>query len=205
MSGALADRLRERILSGAEPPDRPLRQDAIAAELGVSKIPLREAMARLEREGLVRAEPNRGWFVRPLDAAEAQEVFALRLRLEPELAAFGSTQADEAEQTAARAALSSLERAQDSDRGAANRAFHLALARPAGRPVTFDIVERLHVLADRYVRKHLEPQGRDARADAEHRALLDAWLARDGGAVAALLTDHVARTLDDLERQLKAE
>ena len=132
-------------------------------------------------------------------------LFALRLKLEPELAAIGSTQADEAEQAAARAALSSLERAQGRDRGGANRAFHLALVRPAGRPVTFDIVERLHVLADRYVRKHLEPQGRDARADAEHRALLDAWLARDGGAVAALLTDHVARTLDDLERQLKAE
>jgi DNA-binding GntR family transcriptional regulator len=204
VSAALADTLRERILSGAAAPDLPLRQDAIAAELGVSKIPLREAMARLEREGLVRAEPNRGWFVRPLDAAEAREVFALRLKLEPELAALGSARADEAERAAARAAFSSLERAADRDRGAANRAFHLALVRPADRPVGFDIVERLHVLADRYVRKHLEPHGRDERADAEHRALLDAWLARDGAPVEALLTDHIARTLDDLERQLKA-
>ena len=61
MSAAIADMLRERILSGAAAPDLPLRQDAIAAELGVSKIPLREAMARLEREGLVRAEPMRTW------------------------------------------------------------------------------------------------------------------------------------------------
>lgn len=201
---ALADRLRERILSGAEAPDRPLRQDTIAAELGVSKIPLREAMARLEREGLVRAEPNRGWFVRPLDAAEAREVFALRLKLEPELVAVAASAADEAARARARTVFASLERARDSDRGAANRAFHLALVRPADRPVTFDIVERLHVLADRYVRKHLEPQGRDARADAEHRVLLDAWLARDGAQVEALLTDHIAGTLDDLERQLKS-
>ena len=201
---ALADLLRERILSGAEAPGRPLRQDAIAAELGVSKIPLREAMARLEREGLVRAEPNRGWFVRPLDAAEAREVFALRLRLEPELAAIAATEADDTGRTAARATFSSLERAADQDRGAANRAFHLALVRPTNRPVTFDIVERLHVLADRYVRKHLEPQGRDERADAEHRALLETWLARDGSKVEALLADHIARTLDDLEAQLKA-
>lgn len=201
MSG-LADLLRERILSGAEAPDQPLRQDAIAAELGVSKIPLREAMARLEREGLVRAEPNRGWFVRPLDAAEAREVFELRLSLEPELAAIAAAEADEADRAAARAAFSSLERAEDRDRGAANRAFHLALVRPADRQVTFDIVERLHVLADRYVRKHLEPQGRDARADAEHRALLEAWLARDGEAVASQLRDHIARTLADLELQL---
>lgn len=204
MSATLADRLRERILSGAAAPDLPLRQDAIAAELGVSKIPLREAMARLEHEGLVRAEPNRGWFVRPLDAAEAREVFALRLKLEPELAALASCEAGDPERAAASAAFSSLERAADRDRGAANRAFHLALVSPAGRPVTFDIVERLHVLADRYVRKHLEPRGRDARADAEHRTLLDAWCARDREAVASLLTDHIARTLDDLERQLKA-
>jgi DNA-binding GntR family transcriptional regulator len=201
---ALADLLRERILSGAEAPGRPLRQDAIAAELGVSKIPLREAMARLEREGLVRAELNRGWFVRPLDAAEAREVFALRLRLEPELVAIAAIHAGDAEQAAASAAFSSLERATDCDRGAANRAFHLALVLPADRPVTFDIVERLHVLADRYVRKHLEPQGRDERADSEHRALLHAWLARDAAAVEALLADHIARTLDDLEAQLKA-
>ena len=202
MSAALADRLRERILSGAAAPDLPLRQDAIAAELGVSKIPLREAMARLEHEGLVRAEPNRGWFVRPLDAAEAREVFELRLTLEPELAALAATRADDAQRAAASLAFSSLERAADLDRGAANRAFHLALVRPAGRPVTLDIVERLHVLADRYVRKHLEPRGRDARADAEHRALLDAWLARDGQAVASQLRDHIAETLTDLETQL---
>lgn len=202
---ALADRLRERILSGTDAPDQPLRQDAIAAELGVSKIPLREAMARLEREGLVRAEPNRGWFVRPLDAAEAHEVFELRLSLEPELAAIAAADAEEADRAAAAEALAGLERAAAPERGAANRAFHLSLVRPADRQVTFDIVERLHVLSDRYVRKHLEPQGRDERADAEHRALLDAWLARDGATVEALLTDHIARTLDDLDRQLKSD
>ncbi len=67
----LADLLRERILAGQAEPGRPVRQDALAAELGVSKIPLREAMARLEQEGLLRSETNRGYFVRPLSAAEA--------------------------------------------------------------------------------------------------------------------------------------
>ena len=200
MSRALADILRERILSGDAAPERPLRQDAIAAELGVSKIPLREAMARLEREGLVRAEPNRGWFVRPLSAAEASEVYALRLQLEPELAALAATRASEAEREAARTALELLERG--GEVGALNRAFHLALVRPAGRPVTFDIVERLHILSDRYVRKHLESLGRDARAQSEHRAILTAWLARDRKAVARLLKDHIGETRDDLEGQL---
>ncbi len=57
----LADRIftivRERIIAGAIPADRAIRQDALAAELGVSKIPLREAMARLEQEGLLEGSP----------------------------------------------------------------------------------------------------------------------------------------------------
>ncbi|HEX8216651.1 MAG TPA: GntR family transcriptional regulator, partial [Allosphingosinicella sp.] len=73
----LVDQVRDRILSGAVGEGRPVRQDALAAELGISKIPLREALARLEQEGLVRAEANRGFFVRALSAGEAEEVYAL--------------------------------------------------------------------------------------------------------------------------------
>jgi DNA-binding GntR family transcriptional regulator len=201
----LADVLRERILAGQAEPGRPIRQDALAAELGVSKIPLREAMARLEQEGLLTSEANRGWFVRPLCADEAREIYKLRLTLEPELAADAAVAADDAERRAAMSALDALERATSGHGaavGALNRAYHLALARPARQPVTFDIVERLHVLADRYVAKHLEPGGRDARANAEHRAMLEAWLKRDKAQVAALLRGHLGATLEDLERQL---
>jgi DNA-binding GntR family transcriptional regulator len=204
----LAELLRERILAGLAEPGRPLRQDALAAEFGVSKIPLREAMARLEHEGLLRAEANRGWFVRPLSAEEAREIYALRLTLEPELARVATAEADDDERSAAKTALETLEQATSAHGasvGAFNRAFHLALVRPARRPITFDMVERLHVLADRYVRKHLEPLGRDMRANEEHRGLLDAWLKRDGDRVATLLRAHLQQTLDDLERQLEIE
>ncbi|HEX9933032.1 MAG TPA: GntR family transcriptional regulator [Allosphingosinicella sp.] len=199
------DRVRDRILSGAVPAGRPLRQDALAAELGVSKIPLREALGRLEQEGLVRAEANRGFFVRALSAAEAEEVYALRLTLEPEAAAAGALAARDSERDEAEAAVEALEQAIDAHSpavGALNRAFHLALVRPAGREVTADILSRLHVLSERYVRMHLEPRGRDEEANAEHRALLSAWLARDGDAVAALSRAHLGRALEDLRRQL---
>ena len=151
----------------------------------MSKIPLREAMARLEQEGLVRAEANRGWFVRPLDAAEAREVFALRLELEPDLAALAAAQRAIEAAGGGRRAAGALDSPAWSARRIATGAPPTAPSTSLwsarrGRPVTFDIVERLHILAERYVRKHLEPRGRDARADAEHRALLDAWLARDG-------------------------
>jgi DNA-binding GntR family transcriptional regulator len=68
--------------------------------------------------------------------------------------------------------------------------------------LTVRIVERLQVLAERYVRRHLEPAGRIDRARLEHSALLAAWLKRDGTAVAKLTRHHVARTLSDLKLQL---
>lgn len=206
---ALSDRLietvRDRLLAGRPGPGEPVRQDTLAAELGVSKIPLREALARLEEEGLLRSELNRGWFVAPLSDAEAREVFALRLMLEPGTAAQAAVMAGDAEQAEAIAALASLDAAVAAHAahvGALNRAFHLALVRPARRPLTVDILQKLHVISERYVRKHLEPQGRDARATGEHRALLEAWLARDRPTVAALLHAHVGQALDDLKRQL---
>ncbi|MFO4963667.1 GntR family transcriptional regulator, partial [Salmonella enterica subsp. enterica serovar Derby] len=55
----------ERIVSGEIPTGAPIRQDALAADLGVSKIPLREALARLEQEGLLVSQANRGYTVRP--------------------------------------------------------------------------------------------------------------------------------------------
>ena len=208
MSGTLAEQLRERILSGAAEPGQPIRQDTLAAELGVSKIPLREALARLEEEGLLRSERNRGWFVAPLTAAEAREVYALRLTLEPHAAARASARASRREQADAVIALEALEAATTGhglEVGALNRAFHLALVRPAGQPLTFDIVQRLHIISERYVRKHLEPQGRDTRANEEHRALVEAWLARDEKTVTKLLLAHIGQTLDDLEGQLETD
>jgi DNA-binding GntR family transcriptional regulator len=205
---SVLERVRDRILSGAVPAGGPVRQDTLAAELGVSKIPLREALVRLEQEGLVRAEINRGFFVRRLSAAEAEDVYALRLKLEPDAAAAGAAAAGEADRQAAEAASAALAAAMAEGRvevGALNRAFHLALVAPSGQAVTAEILARLHVLSERYVRVHLEPGGRSARAAGEHRALLDAWMGRSLYRVRSLARDHIASTLDDLRRQLGRE
>lgn len=208
LSDQLVELVRDRILSGQVSADKPIRQDALAAELGVSKIPLREALARLEQEGLLRSQANRGFFVRQLSTAEAEEVYALRLKLEPEAVALAANRANEADRRTAVEALETLERVNGESGirvGAFNRAFHLALIRPSGLVVTTNFLERLHVLSDRYVRKHLEPLGRDERANREHTQLLDSWLARDIETVAALMREHIGQTLEDLRRQLPAE
>ncbi|MGH8079283.1 MAG: GntR family transcriptional regulator, partial [Lysobacter sp.] len=170
------------------------------------KIPLREALGRLEEQGLLSSHPNRGFFVPALTAREAEEVFALRLKIEPEAAADASLAASDDEREAARRALIALENADPDEPHASvrlNRSFHLALVLPGERPVTAQLVERLQVLAERYVRKHLEAAGRGARAASEHRAILDAWLARDTVAVNRLMAEHIVTTLHDLRGQLE--
>lgn len=197
--------VRERILSTQIPPLAPIRQELLAEELGISKIPLREALSRLEEQGLLSSHPNRGFFVPPLTSTEAEEVFALRLKIEPDAAAQASLIASDAAQDAARAAFDALERAGDDPHASVrcNRAFHLALVTPGGRHVTAQLVERLQVLAERYVRKHLEPAGREARAANEHLAILQAWLQRDAALVDQLLSTHILSTLHDLRVQLE--
>lgn len=197
--------VREWILSGALPAPAPVRQDTLARALGVSKIPLREALARLEQDGLLGSARNRGFFIRPLEATEAEEIFALRLKIEPEIVAQAAACATPPDHAAARAALEALEReieAQGSRAGILNRSFHLAMAQPAGLPLTLQMLERLHVLSERYVRKHLEPPGRDENALREHRRLLDRWTAGDAQEIARSTAAHIQATLDDLRRQL---
>ena len=206
LSDRLVDVVRDFILSGTIPSEEPIRQDALAAELRVSKIPLREALARLEQDGLVISHPNRGFFVRPMSPEEAEEVYALRLKLEPDAAAHACLIANDKDRELARQALAQFDleaAAHKPTVGASNRAFHLALVRPGGQHVTTNLVARLHVLADRYVRKHLEPNGRVLRAEAEHHEMLDAWTNRRDARVRKLITSHLTHTLGDLRSVLR--
>ena len=79
------DAVRERILRGIYPEGEPLRQDALAEELGASRIPVREALRRLEAEGLVTFNPHRGAVVSSLSLAEIEEIFEIRARIESDL------------------------------------------------------------------------------------------------------------------------
>ena len=171
VTGQLVDHLRERILAGGYAPGAALRQDVLADEFGTSKIPVREALVRLQSEGLVDIFPNRGFQVRPLVAGELREIFDLRLRMEPTAAASGCRLATEADQ----------------------------LLVPRLQPIACEILDRLHTLAQRYVQIHLQPQGRVRRAKREHAALLEAWMARKPARIRTLLGGHIQSTWDDLK------
>src|SRR5215510_12062973 len=79
---SIADSLRADILRGNLKSGQALKQDEIAAQFGVSKIPVREALVQLKAEGLVNFYPNRGAFVSEISSAEADEIYVMRIALE---------------------------------------------------------------------------------------------------------------------------
>ncbi|MGL4240316.1 MAG: GntR family transcriptional regulator, partial [Beijerinckiaceae bacterium] len=85
VSAAIAAQLRDAVLDGSYPAGAQLRQDALAASFGVSRIPVREALLQLEGEGLVQIVPHKGAVVSGLSKAEVDDVFALRGLLETRL------------------------------------------------------------------------------------------------------------------------
>lgn len=206
LSDRVFEVVREQILQGRLRNGEPIRQDALANELGISKIPLREALARLEQEGLLINHPNRGYYVQPMSRDQVDEIYALRLAIEPPAAAYASqvaTDDDRAQATTAFTALDTAAHSNLADVAVRNREFHIALVEPGRKVLTTQLVERLAVLAERYVIAHLAPAGRDARAHIEHRALFNAWLERDRRKVEKLLKEHIQGTLKDLRAQLK--
>src|SRR5438132_14032202 len=85
LTSAVADKLREEIIRGTIPEGAQLRQDAIATQYGVSRIPVREALRQLDAEGLIAIVPNRGAIVPALSPDDIGELFSIRALLEPEV------------------------------------------------------------------------------------------------------------------------
>lgn len=197
LADATSAALRERILSGRLPGGAPLRQEALAAELGVSRIPLREALRQLEAEGLVILMPHRGAVVTPMPIPQALELFELRAMVETELVSRAVARMTPADDAAVADQVERFERAVDtgdaSAWGGANWDLHCALYAPAERPVTLDVVSRLHAQSDRYLRAQLTLTNGTAAAIREHRAIAAAARRRDADLSARLIRDHILR------------
>lgn len=194
LTEAATEALRDRILGGTLPMGTPLRQEALAAELGVSRIPLREALLRLEAEGLVTMESHRGAVVASVRLDEVAELFELRATLESDLTRRAVPRLAPGDDLALDVAARSFERAVEGGAaawGEANRALHLALYRPAARPCTLEVVTRLHAQCDRLLRLQLTLTRGVARAVREHRAIVLAARARDAEGAAYLVEQHI--------------
>ena len=177
----------ERMLRGDLQPGTWLRQDDLAAQLGVSKIPVREALHRLAASDLLRFENNRGVVVPLLTAEDAAETFGLRLAIEPELLRRAVPRLTIVHLAEAELALDADGRTVTE----ANWAFHRALYQASGWTRGMAMVQGLHAAVAPYVALYTEGLGGAATSEDEHLRILQA--ARDGDAERAcsLLEVHL--------------
>lgn len=196
--------LRSDIIACRLPPGAELREPEIASRYSAGRSPVRDAMLRLEAEGLIQIVPRQFYRVSPISLRDATELFRMRRLLEPEAARDAAQNADDA-------AMALLRRAAEYPPGTdfidSNRRFHCMIAGAASSrrlaATCIDFVEQ----SDRLVRVSLgQIEGRQpGRLVDEHLAIVEAIASRDGRSAGRLLRNHIddaeARVLAALRRQ----
>jgi DNA-binding GntR family transcriptional regulator len=194
-------KLRDAILNGVFQPGQMLRQDEVAARLGVSRSPLREALPRLEADGIVILHPRRGYAVASLDPKQITEVFDLRCLLETELARRAipnRTEADIAMVYGIASEMAALaQRTDDASRAKwfdLNMRFHTALLRPADCPHHLRALDHSRNLIESYIRTETRLTGDLTEAQEEHRQLAQSFVIGDAERFITLTREHSEHT-----------
>ena len=189
------EQLRRWIVSGRLAPGQRLDQEWLAAELRVSRMPLRQALLRLEVDGLIENEPHRSAVVALLSRSELTDVYAARAALETMLAAAGSLRVAETDLVVMVEALATQREAVGAGDLArfveADRVFHFTLYRASGYTRSVEMTGRLRDLADRYIWHYARYRSGAARSVSEHAAILAACQQRDSDGVRRLTEEHV--------------
>jgi DNA-binding GntR family transcriptional regulator len=185
------NQLRSEILKGTRPAGSPLRQDEIARRFGISHIPVREALRRLEAEGLALIRPRRGAAVAELSAAEIEELNEMRVVLEPCALRLAFPRIGTETLNEAGRILDRIDR-KPSLWGTLNTEFHLALYEPAQRPRLLATIRSLHHNVERYLHQELKVVDNLEESQREHRELLDTISRGDVEAACRLICKHIA-------------
>ncbi len=202
LASTLTDDLRKRIIDGEFEGGTMLRQEQIAQEYGVSRMPVREALHQLGSEGLVIVQANRGAIIADLSLAEIDEIFDLRLALEPDLLARAIPRMTPESVAKSQAILRELDESYEAGNlghwGALNARFHLSLYELSDRSVTLSFIHRINLQVDRYIRLQMALTDAVSDGASDHQRILE--LSRDGKVeeAAALLTEHIRQTKEQL-------
>jgi len=204
IAGQVAERLRAEIVAGEREPGTKLRQVEIARRYGVSTTPVREALATLQREGLVRLHPQRGAVVFLPSVADLREHYEIRAALE----ALAAAKTAEAFQAAWAAPLSGMLDEMATGPPAAryialNQRFHTTLYEHCGRVRLVEMIAGLRDASSAYL--HIYRAAADfpvARLDAEHREILAACVAREPERAADATRLHLRNTVEHVASRL---
>ncbi len=192
--------IRSDILAGRLEPDRKLRIQELAGRLDVSPSVVREALSRLSAESLVIAEPQRGFRVTPINAADVKDLTAVRVDIELKCLRRAIDRGDVGWESAIVAANHALNRTPQEGHDvsdewtAAHAKFHFALVAACDSPWLLRIREQLFLQGERYRRINLQMSDDDRDLRAEHTRLAEAVLSRDVALAAERMTEHLRLT-----------
>ncbi len=191
----IAELLREAIRIGLLEPGKPLIQASIAKAMGVSRIPVREALFTLAAEGLVTFGEDGGARVTVLAPEEVNELWELRNLLESHMASAIVRTATPADIAALREIVDAMDDLDATDWFHHNSTFHRKLQRLSNMPHVADAAGRVLTLMEPASRAVVSMPHRDidGEAQAEHHQILDALAAGDGDELARLLLHHSSR------------
>ena len=203
LTSAVADKLRDKIVRGEIPEGEQLRQDAIAQEFQVSRIPVREALRQLEAEGLITIILHRGAVVSSLSPTDVKEVFEMRALLECEVLRASVTSLTDAQLRSAEEVLKRYDLALETDDdigewGRLNWEFHSALYAGAERPQFLAVIRTLNYQCERYIRLQLYLTRAMERARDEHHMLLNLCRERKVEEAVSLLGRHIRHAGESL-------
>lgn len=195
--------IRDSIADGSLSEGEPIRQDDVAKRFNVSKIPVREALKRLEAEGLVAFHRNRGAVVTTLTEPEIAQIFEARALLEANLLRIAVPLLTHASLQKAASLCGAFAEEQDVARWSAlNWQFHSSLYEDAQRPYMVGLIRSVNDRLERYLRVQLALSNGHQRAGQEHHEILAACVARDTERAAALLHAHILHAGQSLMHHL---
>ena len=201
---AIAEALRLAIIEGRLLGGESLRQEELARQFEVSRIPVREALRQLETEGWVVFLPNKGASVAPLSVDEAVEVYDILAALECTALRLAIPHHTRATLGRAEAALYDAPTAGVWDVNR-NRDFHLALYAPASRPRLLHLIALQRQRIQRYLRLYFALPKFQQQTEREHAEILQACVERDVTRAVALLERHLLQTAEILTHYLEEQ
>lgn len=192
----VTERLRREILSGEIEPGGRIRVGELEQRFGVSHIPIREALRRLETEGLVVTSPQRATLVAGIALEDLAGLYDLRRIVEVPVVRRGVGRATDTQTADVRRALEALEAVapESGEFWELHRAFHWALMAPGASDWVERVLEQLWQSAERYVRITAATFGTTPAAMRDHRLMVELFEAKDGDALAELVERHLTRT-----------
>jgi DNA-binding GntR family transcriptional regulator len=197
-------RLEQDIMSGAYGPNERLAEARLTRVFGISRNTLRTILVRLAQEGLVTAEPNRGWRVRAVSLAEANDMAQVRAVLEGLVARLAAERATEGQRADLRALLEQAERAAADDDfplfSDLNHQFHQRLVAAAGSPQTAAFLDSLHFPLVKVQFRVMPRPERKPEMLTEHREVLCAVERRDPDAAERTARRHTQWLMGTLNR-----